>query len=141
VARIVATAKRVLGGALGRVGPIKLAAPQIMFDAHGIALEFLASNRSLDQTRDHVILELGKADVRLRPPSYAAHTAHVTFLRYVNPLAIDIETWIHHMNANSDLTMESWTISRLWLTWGVTWYGMRSRILSEQSFRLRTRPR
>lgn len=59
---------------------------------------------------------------------YGSASAHVTFMRYVRPLTTNLNDWsdlLHDLVRQNPLT---WSVTELWLTWGATWFGMRSRI-------------
>jgi 2'-5' RNA ligase len=58
-------------------------------------------------------------------PRHGSVEPHVTFMRYMKPLSA-LDSWPPPQSISAAL--QSWLISELWLTWGATWFGMRSQI-------------
>jgi hypothetical protein len=61
-------------------------------------------------------------------PRYEPHSAHVTFMRYIKPLQSPPQEWIGRLIDAPKPPKLEWVLSKVWVTWGATWYGIRSRI-------------
>jgi len=59
---------------------------------------------------------------------YGSTSAHLTFMRYVRPLTANLDDWSHLLRDLARQTTVTWSVTEMWLTWGATWFGMRSRI-------------
>jgi 2'-5' RNA ligase len=62
-------------------------------------------------------------------PRHKETSPHITFLRYLCPL--QGKSWPSSSTEPGSVT---WTVSELWLTWGATWFGKRSRITEAGPF-------
>ena len=69
-------------------------------------------------------------------PRYMAESAHITFLRYLQPLGINPQEWTRQLLNAPRMPRLDWVSSEVWITWGATWYGMRSRIAESGPLRL-----
>lgn len=105
----------------------KVDSPMLVFDSHAIALNFLPADDALQNARHSIreeLLNIGiPMDSRHETPS-----AHVTLMRYINPLRSTSEEWVSKLLNVPRKPELAWLMSPVWLTWGANWYGMRSRI-------------
>jgi hypothetical protein len=103
-----------------------LRSPRMDFDERSCVLRFetdqqLASLRALGANR---VSSLGV----LIKPRYDSTSAHVTLMRYVRPVATNPQRWSELLCDLCRTTALTWSVTELWLTWGATWFGMRSRV-------------
>src|SRR5262249_30564175 len=67
-------------------------------------------------------------------PRYPKVSPHITFLRYLRRL--HDPTW---MLRPFNVSCIKWELSELWLTWGATWFGKRSRVTEQGPLALQPR--
>jgi hypothetical protein len=100
--------------------------PMFTYDARACALKFTATSRIGDVRR--LITERLRAEGVVLEQRYQPESAHITVMRYIKPLSQDWTQWRTLLLALSHKQDSMWSIGEAWLTWGATWYGMRSRI-------------
>jgi 2'-5' RNA ligase len=127
----VAPIARVVGPELNRIAamtsPSKVDSPMLVFDSHAVALNFLPADDALQNARQAILEGLANLGIST-DARYETRSAHVTLMRYITPLHSPSEEWISNL-LNVPTTPElTWLLSPVWLTWGASWYGMRSRI-------------
>lgn len=121
----------VVGSKIRRIAAVtalpKVDSPMLVFDAHAVALNFLPVDEALQNARHSIregLVNLGiPVDSRHETP-----TAHVTLMRYINPLRSAPKEWVSKLLHVPPKPNLAWSLSPVWLTWGANWYGMRSRI-------------
>jgi hypothetical protein len=112
-----------------------LCEPRLSLDAGACALAFLPEDGGLRRLRQSLAERLEACGIAL-DSRHGAGATHVTFLRYVRPLGVELGRWLErltHLEAQHPLR---WTLASLWLTCGANWYGMRSRIREEGPYTL-----
>lgn len=107
--------------------PPEIDRPVLAYDTKGAALNFLPRDENLQRLRTAISDDLARQGVPVES-RYLPKSAHVTILRYTKPLRTPASTWVEILEGCTIATGASWTLSPLWLTWGASWYGMRSRI-------------
>ena len=112
----------------------ELESPAIAFDERGCALRFRTDERIV-AARRHISEELSGLGVRLMP-RHAQGSAHITFMRYTRSLMTDPKSWFHILSNMSAPHALTWTVTELGLTWGATWFGMRSRVVERGPYHL-----
>jgi hypothetical protein len=115
----------VLPNMLERAPQALLVCPLLGYDQRACALNFLPIDHALQALRDHLVTQLSDHGIAI-VPRYPPRSAHVTFLRYLQPLQTDPTAWVDLLQSVPDTALE-WQIDALWLTWGATWYGMLGR--------------
>ena len=112
---------------LAQEQPATIDSPVLVSDARGAAINFLPCDDRLQKLRagikDHLALHGVVGDSR-----YPQQSAHVTILRYIQPLRTPVATWLDVMNRCQIVLNDAWELDEVWLTWGATWYGMLGRI-------------
>jgi hypothetical protein len=104
----------------------RLHSPALTFDSRACSLNFVP----VDQVQN------GRRLIRERltglgipaSPRYAPYSAHVTFMRYIKPLQSTPQGWAGRLIDAPKPPKLDWVLSKVWVTWGATWYGIRSRI-------------
>jgi hypothetical protein len=107
--------------------PPNVDSPMLVFDSHGIALNFLPTDDALQNARQSILQELSNLGISM-DSRYEIKSAHVTLMRYIAPLRSASEEWISNLINLPPKPKLAWLLSPVWLTWGANWYGMRSRI-------------
>jgi 2'-5' RNA ligase len=115
--------------------PFQLNFPSLVCDNKACALIFESNNSSLLKVREQMIERIGGLGVDYKP-RYFPNSAHITFMRYINPLNPDLETWIRYLKLTPVNLNLVWKIESLSISWGATWYGMHSRIKQAGPFEL-----
>jgi len=100
--------------------------PMLTYDARACALKF-TSTSGIGNVRRLITERLRTESVEIEQ-RYQSESAHITFMRYTRPLSQDWTQWLTLLLALSQKKDIVWSIGEAWLTWGATWYGMRSRI-------------
>jgi hypothetical protein len=103
-----------------------LYSPTVMFRERGTVLRFEPDEgfSSLRAVIANTTAALGISVI----PRDTLMLPHVTFMRYLRPLTVSDSVWL---NVLRDIRLEptlTWAVKELWMTWGATWFGMRSRI-------------
>ncbi len=135
VSSIAAGVVKTLPLAIRDVSVAHLGTPVLGYDARACALNFIPADQTLARMREQLAEQLVVHGVNLAP-RYPAHSAHVTFMRYVESLRTPRERWVGVLkDLVSDASLR-WTLSELWVTWGATWYGKQSRIHEAGPYRI-----
>jgi hypothetical protein len=103
-----------------------LHSPTVMFRERGSVLRF-ESDDGFSSLRTVIASALATLDITLIARDTLT-APHVTFMRYLRPLTVGDDVWL---NVLRDIRFEptlTWAVRELWMTWGATWFGMRSRI-------------
>jgi len=110
-----------------------LHSPTMIFDERGTALRFEPDERfmSLRSLIDRRLSALG-VSVMARDGFVSPH---VTFMRYLQPQA-NADVWLNLLRDIRPEPSLTWPVTELWLTWGATWFGMRSRIKEQGPYPL-----
>lgn len=114
-----------VGDAVRELRAPRLSRAGLRPDPKACSLSF-TSFEGLEELRDSLTERLTRNGL-LVEPRYRAPTAHVTFLRYLEPLRTPWDRWSSAVRATS-LPDLIWNVDELWLTGGATWYGFPSRI-------------
>ncbi len=114
---------------------IKMGLPVLAFDQTGCILSFATAGPELSLFRRSMVERLTGCDVPIAP-RYTPQSAHITFLRYLQPLGINPQEWTCQLLNAPRMPRLDWVSSEVWITWGATWYGMRSRITESGPLRL-----
>ena len=122
---------------LSEVERIKLDSPILSFDPRGVALNFIPSNDSLQTGREIMSERINNTGIQL-DARYAAMSAHVTLMRYISPISIPIEKWIHILKNAPQLREQNWIMDNIFISWGATWYGMASCIKINGPYKLKS---
>jgi hypothetical protein len=122
---LAATVLQVLPKQVQAAPHARVAASLLGYDQHGCALNFLPCDDGLQRLRQHLVRQFSAQGVEVAP-RYPAQSVHVTVMRYLRPLQTEVSTWVEELQAIPSAHLE-WQIDTLWLSWGATWYGMRSR--------------
>lgn len=104
-----------------------LTLPKLVMDPGGCALNFVPGNDSLQRGRERLRNGIARRGIAI-DARYVALSAHVTFMRYIAPLAEPTRTWVgmlEQIEVEDDI---EWDVDDVWVTWGANWYGMASRI-------------
>ncbi len=109
--------------------------PVIGYDQKGCALNFVPRDGSLSSLRMKLSDQIELAGIRIKT-RYSPKSAHVTFLRFIRSLTTSENRLIDFMNQEMVGGNIVWPISEVFITWGLNWYGMRSRIKVEGPFDL-----
>ncbi len=125
--RIAAAVRSCAPGLLSPETPAAIDAPAVTFDRKGVALSFLPCDSRLQSTRQAIRENLGRNGVAVES-RYLPLSAHITLLRYIRPLRTPMSSWIETLTTAGVAASSAWVLSPLWLTWGASWYGRRSRI-------------
>lgn len=129
-ARIADATKAMLPTILDCISPATLDTPSLTFDRNGCALSFLPRNERLQSMRRQLIEGLSQCEGIggiLLEPRYPPESAHITFMRYLEPLRSERCEWTDLL-LSIEITQESWDLAELYLTWGPNWYGRRTSI-------------
>ena len=99
--------------------------PMMNCTSNACALDF-SQFEALQDARMLIAAYLQQQGVKITP-RYLPKSAHITFMRYLAPLTIPLDTW-RTILADAPCPPDglTWRIDRLWLTYGATWYGRRS---------------
>jgi len=124
-----------MGDLLAEASPFWLGQPLVGFDEGGVALNFMSLDDALQSTRRSIINRFEQLGVDARP-RYPAQSAHITLMRYTNPLRSHPADWVRHLQNLSLGSSHRWRADTVWMTHGATWYGMRSRVSIEGPFQL-----
>jgi 2'-5' RNA ligase len=108
--------------------------PLLSYDRRACAVSFLPADQTLQVLRSQLVAQLADHGVMIAS-RYAPQSAHVTFMRYLRPLQSERTTWIETLEAVPGAAIE-WQLDAIWLSWGVTWYGMQDRIKMNGPYRL-----
>jgi hypothetical protein len=111
---------------LARERPAALHSPELVFDEKAVAVRFLPCDDRLQQLRASIREHLAAHRV-VGDPRYPQRSAHITFLRYLEPLRTPAEAWFDLLGDCRIELDRPWVLDEVWLTWGATWYGMASR--------------
>jgi hypothetical protein len=111
-----------------------LVRPLLSYDRRACAVNFLLVDHTLQALRGHFIAQLTSQGVTIAP-RYAPQSAHVTIMRYLQPLQSDQSTWVETLEAVPGAAIE-WQLDAIWVTWGATWYGMQGRTKMKGPYRL-----
>jgi hypothetical protein len=114
---------------------IKMGLPMLAFDQSGCALSFAAPGPELSLFRRSMFERLTDCAVPIAP-RYMPQSAHITFLRYLRTPRIEPQEWARYILNAPRMARPDWVSSEVWITWGATWYGMRSRIAESGPSRL-----
>jgi hypothetical protein len=120
--------------ALAAVPRINLARARVAWDERAAVLQFTETT-NLMIARERLAADLTRHGVT-PSPRYRPLSAHLTWLRYRQPLAADRIAWeamLAGLFADADL---AWSVHEAWMTTGAVWYGRASRVLAEGPFRL-----
>jgi hypothetical protein len=109
------------------IPPFQISSPALVCDQKACALSFEDHAPFLLQARQQLIDRISGLGVDYLP-RYFPKTAHITIMRYINPLNPDLEAWSRHLELTPIDTNLTWNIKAVTLSWGATWYGMQSRI-------------
>jgi 2'-5' RNA ligase len=109
--------------------------PVLGFDSKGCRLYFVPADDHLQILRFHIQQKLSQGGAFLGS-RYVSLSAHVTLMRYVSPLKGHIENWIRVLESAPSNPKIAWLLSPVWLTWGATWYGIRSRVHESGPYKL-----
>ncbi|MBA3947738.1 MAG: hypothetical protein H0X37_24685 [Herpetosiphonaceae bacterium] len=112
-----------------------LSTPVVGYDARGCALNFIPTDQALASIRAQLVERLAVHGIA-PAPRYPPQSAHVTFMRYVEPLRTPPERWVSVLRELACDSSLRWTLSELWVTWGATWYGNQSRIHEAGPYRI-----
>ena len=102
-----------------------LVCPLLGYDQRACALNFLPVDHALQTLRGHLADQLASYGMTIAS-RYPPQSAHVTLMRYLQPLQTDPSAWVETLQAAPCASLE-WQIDAIWLTWGATWYGMPGR--------------
>lgn len=140
--RTTSDAKRIAEGILPQINFVlenlsspKLDSPMLTFSARGVALNFLPSDHTLQNIRCSIRERLRQIGFPIAA-RYEATSAHLSLMRYISSLQNILEKWVSYLCKAPQCQDLNWTLSTLWLTWGVNWYGMQSRITKAGPFSL-----
>jgi len=100
--------------------------PLLSHDARACTLKFTCASGIGDVRR--LIADGLRAEGIEIEQRYQSESDHITFMRYTKPLSRDWTQWRALLLTFSHKQDIVWNIGEAWLTWGATWYGMRSRI-------------
>ncbi|MCB4756280.1 MAG: hypothetical protein LHV69_04495 [Elusimicrobia bacterium] len=125
---------RILPGLIKKTPPLishlkelVLKSPCLEYDAKTCVLAFGKGKKGLLRIREGLMKNYFDAGVKLNP-RYLSERAHITFMRYTNPLKSAPSEWFQFLSGTVVNQKVEWAIDKIWLTYGVTWYGMKSRI-------------
>ena len=114
---------------------IKMGSPVLAFNQSGCALSFATPGPELSLFRRSMVERLTECGIPIAP-RYTPQSAHITFLRYLRALRIKPHEWTRQLLNAPRMPRLDWVSSEVWITWGATWYGMRSRIAESGPLRL-----
>lgn len=103
-----------------------LRSPRMVYNEHSCLVRF-ESDEQFTSLRGLISTRTSMLGVPLKP-RYGSASAHLTFMRYVRPLRTNLTDWSDLLCRLACRTTLTWSVTELWLTWGATWFGMRSRI-------------
>jgi 2'-5' RNA ligase len=103
-----------------------LHSPRMAYDERGCLLRF-ESDEQFTSLRCLISTRVSVLGIPLKP-RYGSASAHVTFMRYVRPLTTNLKDWSDLLCDLARHMTLTWSVREFWLTWGATWFGMRSRI-------------
>jgi 2'-5' RNA ligase len=126
VERLAAAVAQALPAVLESAPSALLVRPLLGYDRRACVLHFLPANQALQSLRRHVVNQLA-AHAFSVAPRYVPQSAHVTIMRYLQPLHTDPTAWIETLAQAAPASTVEWQLESLWLTWGATWYGMQAR--------------
>ncbi len=133
---IAASVVKTLPLAIRDVAVAHLGTPVLGYNARACALNFIPTDQTLVRMREQLREQLMAHGVILTP-RYPEQSAHVTVMRYIEPLRTPPERWVAVLRElSSDDSLLLWTLSELWVTWGATWYGKQSRIDGSGPYRI-----
>jgi 2'-5' RNA ligase len=126
VERLAAAVAQVLPDLLESAPCALLVHPLLGYDRRACVLHFLPIGQALQSLRRHLVNQLAAHAVSVAP-RYAPQSAHVTIMRYLQPLHTEPTAWLESFAQAAPAGTVEWQIESLWLTWGATWYGMQAR--------------
>ena len=109
--------------------------PILVFDNRAVSISFIPVDQGLETMRRSIFEKLNTIGIHVLP-RYHEQAAHVTLMRYIAPLQTDIEKWCDIITNSPGGAEMRWNINEVWLTWGATWYGIRSRIQESGPYKL-----
>lgn len=126
IEHLASVVRQIVPDLVAEAQPAVLAHPLLGYDGRACALNFVPVDHALQAVRAHLVARLASAGI-VTAPRYPAQPAHVTLMRYLQPLKLDTASWVKVLETVSCPALE-WQMDSLWLTWGATWYGRTSRI-------------
>jgi hypothetical protein len=112
----------------------RLRSARARYDERACAVIF-SDISGLAELRDALTEGLITKGITLQP-RYKSTSAHLTFMRYIQPLHTGLEEWTGALDAIPSSENQEWDINEIWLTAGATWYGMHSRIQQHGPYRV-----
>ena len=127
---------------MARVGDLVKDLPQFEVSISGVnlsdrscTLQLVPDDHHLEYVRETLRQRLARFGYSA-PPRHSQYSPHITFVRYLQPLRTTLDAWRSLLDIEWIVTPIRWTVTELWLTWGATWFGMRSRVTQHGPFGL-----
>ncbi len=135
--RIAQVAEATIKKTVENLSSIHLRAWSMGADRGGLALNSIPVDTTLRQARSTIAQSLTAGCVP-GEPRYAADSAHITFMRFLQPMEKEELTFLHKIIQTWTVESQAdWEINEVALTFGANWYGMRRRVTERGPWQLK----
>ncbi len=132
---IAATVKGAMPELLTGLAAPNLVSPAIFADRHTVSLQFDQADNHLLKLRERLSHRLNRAGIKSEF-HFSRPVAHVSIARYTRPLATDPVNWLRAVTTAQLPESVTWKVSKLYVTWGASLYGMRASNKQSEPFEL-----